>query len=160
MILAVSLLVLIGMMSRHELVPTSQGIIQESMYHTMEKMVENHLGHTNMVYQPLIYTLFYMIFFLNILGMLPYTSTPTAELILTLTLSVSLLLGILLIGIQTQNQYIIAVFIPAGTPLALVPLMIVLELFAYITRAISLGLRLGVNLITGHILVKVCVAFL
>ena len=59
-----------------------------------------------------------------------------------------------------NSLILLTAFIPAGTPLALVPLMIVLEIVAYVTRCLSLGLRLAVNMITGHILAKVCVGFI
>lgn len=122
-------------------------------------MVDNHVGKKYHVYFPLIYTIFHLILFSNLIGMIPYTSTPTVELVITLSLSFTLLFGILIIGFLTHKLFLLSVFIPSGTPLALVPLMIVLEIFAYLTRTFSLGLRQGVNQITGHILQKVCLGF-
>lgn len=75
-------------------------------------------------------------------------------------MAITLLFGILIIGFLSHKQYLFAAFLPAGTPLGLVPLMIALEVLAYGTRALSLGLRLAVNMITGHILVKVIVGFI
>ena len=92
--------------------------------------------------------------------MVPYSSTPTVEIILTLSIALTLLIAVLLVGFLSNGVVLLAAFIPAGTPLALVPLMIVLELVAYVTRTLSLGLRLAVNMITGHILAKVCVGFI
>lgn len=93
--------------------------------------------------------------------MVPYTSCSTVEIIITLTIAFTLLVAVLLRGFVTSHDMVLlAAFIPAGTPLALVPLMIVLEIVAYVTRCLSLGLRLAVNMITGHILAKVCVGFI
>jgi len=110
---------------------------------------------------PLIYTVFHLILFTNLIGMVPYTSCSTVEIIITLTIAFTLLVAVLIRGFQTTHDMVLlAAFIPAGTPLALVPLMIVLEIVAYLTRCLSLGLRLAVNMITGHILAKVCVGFI
>ncbi len=101
-----------------------------------------------------------MIFISNMVGMVPYSSTPSVEIVLTLSLAFTVLIGILLYGIIVQHgKYITHLFLPAGTPIGLIPLMVPLEIIAYITRTLSLGLRLGVNIITGHILVKVCISF-
>ena len=81
------------------------------------------------------------------------------EFVITLSLAFTLLIGLLFIGFLTHKLYIFALFLPSGTPLALVPLMVVLEVFAYIFRTLSLGLRLAINLITGHLLLKVCIGF-
>jgi F0F1-type ATP synthase membrane subunit a len=67
---------------------------------------------------------------------------------------------VLIYGVVTQHgKYITHLFLPAGTPIGLIPLMVALEVVAYLTRTLSLGLRLAVNIITGHILVKVCISF-
>jgi ATP synthase subunit 6 len=92
--------------------------------------------------------------------MVPYSSTCTVEIILTLSIALTLLIAVLLRGFLSNGIVLLAAFLPAGTPLALVPLMIILELVAYLTRTLSLGLRLAVNMITGHILAKVCVGFI
>jgi F-type H+-transporting ATPase subunit a len=92
--------------------------------------------------------------------MVCYLFIFTTELVLTLGVAFTLLVGVLLIGFLTHQWKISAAFIPAGTPLALIPVMILLELLAYTTRTLSLGLRLAVNLITGHILAKVIVGFI
>jgi F-type H+-transporting ATPase subunit a len=77
-----------------------------------------------------------------------------------LALAFTLLVGVLLVGFFSHRFLLLAAFIPAGTPLGLIPLMILLELLAYSTRTLSLGLRLAVNMITGHILAKVSVGFI
>ena len=65
-----------------------------------------------------------------------------------------------IVSLLIHGQKLFAAFIPAGTPLALVPLMILLEILAYLTRTLSLGLRLAVNMTTGHILAKVMMGFI
>lgn len=135
-------------------------ILIESLYRTILSMVENYLGYANIKYFPLIFTIFHLILFSNFLGLIPYSSTSTVEFAITLTISFTLLIGIFIIGFIHHQFYLFAVFIPAGTPLGLIPFMIFLEVIAYFTRLISLGLRLSVNMITGHILTKVCINFI
>nr|YP_009659027.1 ATP synthase F0 subunit a [Spizellomyces sp. 'palustris']QCQ69025.1 ATP synthase F0 subunit a [Spizellomyces sp. 'palustris'] len=146
--------------TRGELVSNWWGILSESLYRTILSMVENYIGIKFTVYLPLIYTVFHLILFSNLIGMVPYSSTPTVEIIMTLSIALTLLVAVLLIGFLSHKLLLLAAFIPAGTPLGLVPLMIVLEILAYVTRTLSLGLRLAVNMITGHILAKVCVGFI
>ena len=104
-------------------------------------MVENYIGIKYTMYLPLIYTVFHLILFSNLIGMVPYSSTPTVEIVMTLALAFTLLVAVLLIGFLSHKLLLLAAFVPAGTPLALVLLMIVLEILAYITRTFSLGLR-------------------
>lgn len=142
------------------LVTSCSTIINESLYRTILVMTTDYIGRKFTILFPLIYTLFYLILFSNLIGLVPYSSTPTVEIIITLSIALTLLIAVLLRGFLSNGVVLLAAFIPAGTPLALVPLMIVLELVAYVTRTISLGLRLAVNMITGHILAKVCVGFI
>jgi F-type H+-transporting ATPase subunit a len=126
---------------RGEVVSNWWGILSESLYRTILSMVENYIGIKFTVYLPLIYTIFHLILFSNLIGMVPYSSTPTVEIIMTLSIALTLLVGVLLIGFLSHKLLLLAAFIPAGTPLGLVPLMIVLEILAYVTRTLSLGLR-------------------
>ena len=104
-------------------------------------MIETYIGIKYTMYLPLIYTVFHLILFSNLIGMVPYSSTPTVEIIMTLSLAFTLLVAVSLIGLSSHKLLLLAAFIPAGTPLGLVLLMIVLEILAYATRTFSLGLR-------------------
>lgn len=104
-------------------------------------MTTDYIGSLFTTYFPLIYTVFHLILFSNLIGMIPYSTTPTVEIIMTLSIALTLLIAVLLRGFLSNGVILLAAFIPAGTPLGLVPLMIVLEVVAYLTRTLSLGLR-------------------
>ena len=135
-------------------------LLNETLYRTVLLMVDNYIGRKFTIYFPLIYTIFYLVLFSNLIGMVPYSSTPTVEFVITLSIALSLLMGILIIGILSHKTLLFAAFLPAGTPLLLIPLLVPLEIMAYLTRTLALGLRLSVNMITGHTLVKVCSSFI
>jgi F-type H+-transporting ATPase subunit a len=136
------------------------GILSESLFRTILGMLETFVNRNAAIYLPLFFSVFHLILFSNLLGLVPYSSTPTVEIALTMLIAITLLGGILLIGFLTHGTRLLAIFLPGGTPLALIPLMVALEVIAYFSRTLSLGLRLAINLITGHILAKVCAGFL
>lgn len=113
--------------------------LAESLYHTLLAMTRDYIGPKFTPLFPLIFTVFHLVLFSNLIGVIPYSSTPTVEIVITLAAAVTLLAGILLIGIMTHRSELFAAFIPSGTPFGLVPLMILLELLAYVTRTLSLG---------------------
>ena len=136
------------------------GILSESLFRTILNMLEKFVDKKATIYLPLFFSLSQIILFSNFLGLIPYSSTPTVEIILTLTLSFTIIIGFALLGFLTHKLYFLSLFLPGGTPILLIPLMILLEINAYLSRTLSLGLRLAINLITGHILVKVITGFL
>ena len=160
LLIAAFLVIILGNLGDNKIITNNWGIFSESLFRTLLLKIENFIGPKYTMYLPLFYTIFHLVLFSNLIGLMPYTSTPTVELIMTLSIAFTLLIGILLIGFLTHKLYILAIFLPSGTPLALIPLMIFLEIMAYIFRTLSLGLRLAINLITGHILAKVCVGFI
>jgi len=161
LLIAVSLTIILGRYKINEGILTNNwGILSESLFRTILGKIENFIGPSYSIYLPFFYSIFHLILFSNLLGLIPYTSTATVEIIKTLSFALTLLIGILFIGFLTHSFRILAIFLPGGTPLILIPLKIILELLAYISRTISLGLRLAINLITGHILAKVCAGFL
>ena len=150
----------LSLFQSNSIIATYWSILTESLYKTLLSMVINYINPKLVIYFPLIYTLFTVILFSNLIGMIPYSSTPTVEIVQTQTLAFTILMGILIMGFFSHKLYLFAAFLPAGTPFALIFLMVPLEILAYQTRTLSLGLRLAVNLITGHILAKVLIGFI
>lgn len=146
--------------SRDEIKLNSWSTITEAMYHTNLRIVSSYIGENNRIYFPLLYTIFYIILFSNVLGLLPYSTTSTAEIVITLTITSTMQLGILIIGYQNLNTKLFAVLLPAGSPIALIALMVQLEQLAYMTKILSLGQRQSINMLVGHILCKVLVGFI
>ena len=105
------------------------------------------------------YTLFVFILMNNLIGMVPYSFTATSHLVVTFGLSLSLFIGITIVGFQTHGMHFFSFLLPKGAPLALAPLLVVLELVSYCFRAVSLGVRLFANMMAGHTLVKILSCF-
>ncbi len=141
-------------------VPTTYGVVHESQIRTILQMIETYIGKNKIIYAPMIYTQFHMIQFSNQIGQVPYSSTPTVEIVMTQSLAFTVQIGVQILGFQTHKLYLLAAFLPGGTPQAQIPPMIIQEVQAYQTRTFSLGQRQAVNMITGHIQVKVCVGFI
>lgn len=135
-------------------------LIKQSLYDTVHKIVKDQIGVSNEIYLPYLYTLFVLILTSNLIGLVPYNFTSTSHLVLTLSMSVSILIGVTIIGINQHKLVFFSILIPAGTPLGLVPLLVIIETISYVARAISLGVRLGANMIAGHVLLKILAGFL
>lgn len=141
-------------------IPNTQTIIQESQYRTILKMIETFIGKNKIIYGPMIQTQFNIILFSNQIGQIPYSTTPTVEIVMTQTLAITIQIGVQILGFQTHKLYIQGAFLPNGTPIAQIGVMIGQEVMAYQTRTQSQGQRQGVNMIAGHIQVKVIVGFI
>lgn len=103
----------------------------------------------------IILTIWFFILFSNLLGMVPYTSTLTAQFILVLSITIPLFIGINILGISLHGINIFYLILPTGVPFILIPYIVFLEFFAYFVRVLSLTLRLSANIIAGHILIKI-----
>nr|YP_008592611.1 ATP synthase F0 subunit 6 [Umbra pygmaea]BAN81627.1 ATPase subunit 6 [Umbra pygmaea] len=91
---------------------------------------------------------------LNLLGLLPYTFTPTTQLSLNMSLAVPLWLGTVLIGMQNQPTIALGHLLPEGTPAPLIPVLIIIETISLFIRPLALGVRLTANLTAGHLLIQ------
>jgi len=119
-------------------------------YEFVVNMVEEQIGEKGRKYFTLIFTTFTFILALNLIGMIPYSFASTSHLIVTFGMSLSLFLGITIVGLQIHGLHFFSFFLPSGAPLALAPLLVVIELVSYCFRAISLGVRLFANITAGH----------
>ena len=110
-------------------------------------------------YFPIIFTVFLFIMVCNLIGLVPYSSTLTSYFIVTISLTLMILFGTTMILVQKHGLKLFGLFLPGGTPLALLPLMIPLEIMSYFIRLISLSVRLFANMMAGHILLAVIAGF-
>jgi len=145
--------------NHYSLIPSRWSISQESLYGSVLKLVREQIGPANEIYVPFIFALFHLILVGNLVGFIPYSFTVTSQFVLPIALSVSILIGVTIIGFQRHGIGFFALFIPSGAPLGLVPLLVVLELISYLARGLSLGLRLAGNMIAGHTLLKIISTF-
>jgi F-type H+-transporting ATPase subunit a len=105
------------------------------------------------------YALFLFILVNNLIGMVPYSFASTSHFILTFSLSFSIVLGATILGFQRHGLKFFSLFVPAGCPLGLLPLLVLIEAISYLARNISLGLRLAANVVAGHLLLNILSGF-
>ena len=141
------------------LVPSRWQSVVEMIYQFVASLVEEQIGAEGRKYFPLILTTFLFLLSGNLVGMIPYSFTATSHLVVTFGLSFSLFLGVTVVGFQRHGSHFFSFLLPKGAPLALAPLLVVLELVSYCFRAISLGVRLFANMMAGHTLVKIISSF-
>nr|YP_010323017.1 ATP synthase F0 subunit 6 [Melithaea erythraea]UKP87831.1 ATP synthase F0 subunit 6 [Melithaea erythraea] len=150
--------ILIGSCS-YKLIPTRLQAIQEILYAHFLGLVKDATANKGTHYFALIITLFTFIAGLNLLGLFPYVFTPTAHIVITFGLSLSILIAVTIVGITKYRWNFASMFMPSGAPLALAPLLIFTETLGYLSRAISLGVRLAANLSAGHLLFAILASF-
>ena len=126
----------------HALVPSAWSVSLESAYASVNSMVRDQIGSANEIYLPFIYSLFFFIIIANLNGNVPYAFTITTSIMVAIGLSVVIFIGVTILGLYTHGVHFFSYFIPSGTPLGLVPLLVLIELISYFARAFSLGIRL------------------
>jgi len=131
-------------------------LIYEFIYFTV---LSENVKKNGPLYFPILFTIFSFIFFCNLMGMIPYSFTVTSHIVVTLGLASMAFLGINIIGIRIHGLHLLSLFLPAGAPLALAPLLVIIELVSYSFRVISLALRLFANMMSGHCLLKILAGF-
>jgi F-type H+-transporting ATPase subunit a len=138
-----------------KLVPNNWSIALETSHASILNMVKSQIGSSNERYLPFIYSLFFFILISNLVGNVPYNFAIATSVIVSLGLSFTIFIGVTILGLARHRLHFFAFFVPAGTPGALVPLLVLIEFISYIARAFSLGVRLFANLVAGHALLKI-----
>jgi F-type H+-transporting ATPase subunit a len=142
------------------LIPSSYSIALESLFATITSIVRNQIGENKEVYIPLIYSLFIFVLISNLVSNVAYNFAVTSSVIVCLGISVTIWMGVTILALNLHGLKFFGFFVPAGTPLALVPLLVLIELVSYLARAVSLGLRLFANIVSGHCLLAILSSFL
>lgn len=146
--------------NNNKVIPNSWSISQESIYATVHGIVVNQINaNKGQIYFPFIYALFIFILVNNLVGLVPYSFASTSHFILTFSLSFTIVLGATILGFQKHGLKFFSLFVPSGCPLALLPLLVLIELISYLSRNVSLGLRLAANILSGHMLLSILSGF-
>ncbi len=141
------------------LIPSRWQSVAEMYYDFLASMVKEQIGNPGKRYFPFIFTIFTFVLLNNVIGLIPYTLTPTSHFIITMTLSCTIFVGVTIIGIFKHKLHFLSFFLPPGAPIALAPFLVIIEMISYFFRAISLGVRLFANMLSGHCLVKILAGF-
>jgi F-type H+-transporting ATPase subunit a len=140
--------------------PNGWSLSVESIYATVFSIVTNQINaNKGQMFFPLISALFIYILINNLVGMVPYSFAPTSHFILTFSLSFTIVIGATILGFQIHALKFFSLLVPSGCPLGLLPLLVLIEFISYLSRNVSLGLRLAANVLSGHMLLNILSGF-
>lgn len=156
MMIAVVLITLFLVLAtaRRALVPGRWQSMAELSYEFIANMLRENVGSEGRKYFPFMFTLFMFILFGNLLGMIPYSFTFTSHIVVTFILAAVVFVGVTIIGFVKHGFGFLRLFVPSGVPVFLLPLLVVIEVISYLTRPISLSVRLFANMLAGHTMLK------
>ena len=154
----ITVFMVIGMRKR-ELVPGPWQSLAETSYEFIGNMIKDNVGDEGRKFFPFIFTLFMFVLFGNLLGLLPYSFTFTSHIIVTAVMALVVFVGVTLVGIAKHGLHFFSFFVPSGVPGFMIPIMIPIEVVSYLSRPVSLSIRLFANMMAGHTMMKVFAGF-
>jgi F-type H+-transporting ATPase subunit a len=157
-IVAIILLLVLGS-SKRSIVPTRSQSVAELAYGFIYKMVEDICGKEGLKFFPYIMTLFMFIVCANFLGLIPTAFTPTSHFAVTVVLALAVFLTVTILGFVKNGAGFLSLFWVSSAPLALRPILAVIELISYFVRPVSHSIRLAGNVMAGHAVIKVFAGF-
>ncbi len=157
-VLATVLLLVVGTRGR-ALVPTRTQSVAEMIYGFVRNMIEDIAGKDGLKYFPYIMTLFMFILFTNVLGLLPYSFAVTSHIAVTGVLAMAVFLTVTLVGLFKNGVKFLSIFWISDAPLALRPILALIEIISYFVRPVSHSIRLAGNMMAGHAVIKVFAGF-
>ena len=137
------------------IVPNKIQLISEMFYAFVAKMISDTAGSKAKPYFPFIFSLFMFVLFCNMIGMLPYSFTVTSHIIVTLIMALFIFVAVTIIGFIKHGSKYLSIFVPSGVPTVLMPLITIIEIISYLSRPVSLSVRLFANMMAGHTMLKV-----
>ena len=140
---------------KKSLVPSKIQYITEASYTFVAKMINDTAGSSAKSFFPFIFTLFMFVLLCNMIGMLPYSFTVTSHIIVTLVMALFIFVAVTIIGFIKHGFKYLSIFVPKGVPVVLLPLITVIEIISYLSRPVSLSVRLFANMMAGHTMLKV-----
>ena len=156
--LAVTFLMVVGTSSK-DIVPGRLQAAAEMSYEFVASTVRGTMGQEGMRFFPFVFSLFMFVIFSNIIGLIPYTFTVTSQIVVTFAFA-AMVIGIVIVyGVMRHGSHFLGLFVPSGVPAALLPFIVLIEIISFVSRPVSLSVRLFANMLAGHITLKVFGAF-
>lgn len=160
MIIVFSIWAFVSMgMSRASVVPGRLQSMVELAYEFIAKMLHETAGREARKFFPFVFSLFMFILFANLWGMIPGTFTVTSHIFVTFALAITVFIGVTILGFINHGLGFFKILLPSGVPPVLAPLLVVIELISYLSRPVSLSVRLFANMMAGHTMMKVVAGF-
>jgi F-type H+-transporting ATPase subunit a len=161
--MAIAVLCIAGLLilgtRRRAIIPSRTQSIAEMIYGFIYNMVEEVTGHDGVKYFPYVMTLFLFILFANLLGLIPTSFTTTSHVAVTVTLALMVFLGVTILGFIKNGIGFLSMFWVSSAPLAIRPILALIEVISYFVRPVSHSIRLAGNLMAGHAVIKVIAGF-
>ena len=157
-VITVSVFLLVGI-RRPQLIPGRWQSMAELSYVFIANLVRDTVGTEGRTYFPFIFSVFMFVLFGNMWGMIPYSFTFTSHIIVTFAMALVIFVGVTIIAIIKHKMRFFSFFMPPGVPIYMAPLLIPIEIISYLSRPISLSVRLFANMLAGHTLLKVFAGF-
>ncbi len=145
---------------RKLMVPNRLQALVEVFYNLISSMVKQNIGKKGEAFFPIIFTLFMLIFFTNMVGLIPQSFTATSHVAVTLTLAIFVIGMVVIVGFYNHGLGFFKLFTPSGVPLIMLFIVAPIEFFSFIARIFSLSIRLFANMFAGHAVIKVFASFL
>ena len=149
------ILIIFNLGSKKNIIPNKVQLLAELSYSFISKMISDTAGIKAKPYFAFIFSLFMFVLFCNMLGMIPYSFTVTSHIIVTFVLAAFIFVGVTIIGFMKHGFGYLKLFVPSGVPMLLLPLIVIIEIISYLSRPVSLSVRLFANMMAGHTMMKV-----
>jgi F-type H+-transporting ATPase subunit a len=156
--LAVTFLMVVGTSSK-DIVPGRLQAAAEMAYEFVASTVRGTMGQEGMRFFPFVFSLFMFVVFSNIIGLIPYTFTVTSQIVVTFAFAALVIGAVIIYGVMRHGMHFLGLFVPSGVPAVLLPFIVMIEIISFVSRPVSLSVRLFANMLAGHITLKVFGAF-
>ena len=155
---AISIFLILSMRQR-SIIPGRWQSLAEISYEFIASMIKDNVGNEGRKYFPFICSLFMFILFANLIGLIPYAFTFTSHIAVTFAMAIVVFIGVTFIAIARHGLHFFSFFLPKGVPIVMAPVLVPIEVLSYLSRPISLSIRLFANMMAGHTMMKVFAGF-
>jgi len=161
MLLTVAVICLLAIrgLKGQQLVPGRFQSAAELSYEFVASMIRSSAGQEGMRFFPLVYSLFMFILVSNLIGIIPYAFTVSSHIIITAAFALLVFFTVLIYGFYKNGLKFFKIFVPAGIPIYILPLVVMIEILSFLSRPLSHSVRLFANMLAGHITLKVFAGF-